>query len=87
VEWEARDLVKGVPEEGEAAETSRVDAVEKIVPGDNEQTERHEGTDGQMDERGEEDHAEAEHPEDQEENERALQPNLEKPQEADDGDF
>jgi len=84
---EPGDLMKCVPEESKAAEACGVNAVKQIVGGDDEQAERGQDAYRKVSKPREKNHAQAEHPEDQKKDERALQPNLEHPEEADDGDF
>jgi len=87
VERKTCGLVRDVPQEREIAETGGIDAVEEVVSGNDEKTERRENANGQMSESGEKNHAEAEHPENEEKDEGALYANLEHPQETDDGEF
>lgn len=87
VKRKPRGLMRDVPQERETAKTRGVDAVEQVVRGDDEKTERRKEANWQISESGEKNHREAEHPENEKDREGALNPNLEHPQKTDGGEF
>src|SRR4030095_3590902 len=79
--------MEDVPERREAAETLGRDWIKKVVHGDDDQAEGSENLGRQVHQRGENDHAQTQHPENSEDEGRAGPVPLKEKDEAEEGEF
>jgi hypothetical protein len=79
--------VKNVPERGQAAETVRRQRIEQVVRQNDDQAQRGEDPDGQVNQSGEDDHRQTQHPEDGENEDCAGPVPLQEQEEAQHGEL